>query len=419
MVAVLQAPVGATRGARELAQLLGEDETRILVQDAQWQRFLKEGVTVGLTLRRYRGTSALTLSDLGIVAQDDEQRRIYDRTLKTGHRFILPKEVMDAAQTIESKARYRLSKYGFKTSWGVFVHMDKYEDWRSENEALRASYLRLRDRIYDEWDELVARSERDYVALAIQAWQSLVERRVDVPDLNEWIGTYVSAALAGLKSRQEVYDSFSYEWQTRYVPMAAAVAQDEAEADAIRLKAAQKAMLADIRRTAEADAANTCQRLAQDLIAEIRDEIYGVMVDSLECIEKDKNGRLPKGSSRGLKNLIEKCQTVVFWQDAALEQRIANLDRIMQTDSRKRSMEELKGVLTDLGAAARATLLDLDRTPTRKSNASEVRIRVENELGELAVGTRRSARGAVDLDLGEITQISPRSRRASREPLAI
>jgi len=416
MATELQAPTGATAGARELARLLGEDETRILVQDAQWQRFLKEGVTVTLSLERYRATSALALADLGITPQNDEQRAIYDRTLVPGHRFILPKEVMSACQKVESKARYRLSKYGFKTVWGTFIHTDKYPDWREENVELQSRYYALRDEIYERWDELVERSRRDYVALAVDAWQTLMSKGAEVPYLDQWIQSYVGAAFSRLKGRQEVYDSFSYEWETKYVPMASAVATDEALADSIRLKAAQKVMLEDIRRTAEADAADTCQRLAQDLIGEIRDEIHGVILDALECIEKDENGRLPKGSSRGLKNLIEKCQTVVFWEDAALDRRISNLDRIMKTDSRKRSMTELRDALTDLGVSARATLIDLDRTPTRKSKRSDVRDRLEDQIGEIAVNSRRTAQAPLDLGIEELTV---KGRRSAREPLAV
>src|SRR5262245_6950506 len=107
--------VGASLAVRAIAAELGEDASRILVREGEWRQYLQDGLTVKLTVGRWRAKAQLTLADLGIFAENDEQAKVYERILDPGTRYLLPREVMKQAETLESKARYALEKRSFPT----------------------------------------------------------------------------------------------------------------------------------------------------------------------------------------------------------------------------------------------------------------------------------------------------------------
>lgn len=413
----IPAPLGADAAAREIAAIVGEDANNVVVRNAEWEKFLQDGLLVRLHIGRWRGKSLLSLEDLGIQPETTAQRKAFERVLTLGSRYILPRQIMKKAEGLESKARYALEKRSFRTFWGRWIHVSKYAEWREVNEQIRAEYLALAQEIQNTWEDLLEQSRQDYVILGLQTYNRLVQAgalAVSSTEREVWVREFVARSMAQVWNVERVVSSFTYAWKSEFVALAQQVATDQAAAGAIRLSQAEQLMLEDVRRTAAEQAAEGCQRLAADLIAEVREQVYKVAVDALENLRKN-DGRLGRNSSKGLNNLIEQMTSMVFWSDPALEQRIASVQRIVQTPANRRSESELNDALVSLGAEARLVLTELDRTPLRSAQS----VGISDEIGELRQTVARRA-GSNVLELGTV-EIRQGARRGDNnlEALAI
>lgn len=414
--------LGTGDAVASLAAELNEDVAKIRVRDAMWTRFANEGLTVSITVGFERFRVGLTLEELGMSPEDEKDRKALARILKPGSRSLISQDEIQALKSLEDEARGWLRKCAYRTHWGYWLHKSQYLAWREGNEPIRARFVAVAESIVARWDAIVEQAKLDYLVLAAQTYNNLLASpavragRVELPLLEEFTREFVDRSLARLpRSGEAILQKLRYDVSVDYLPLAQQVAADQAKAQQIRLDAAEAAMLADIKATEARRAAGGIAQLVGEVQEQIRGRVYQVAVDALDSLKRG-DGRLGRNTTKALKNLVEQVSTTVFWEDPDLDRRIAEIGRLVEIDSDKRSESEVREALQALGAEARITLLELDRVGERRARPD---LGITDDLGDLERVARR-ARPEVallgDLDLAEA---APRHGRGRRRAVAL
>ena len=385
---------------------LNEDAKRISVHTPQWTRFAQEGVVVELHCERERFKVALTFSDLGIEPEDDEERKSLAKVLTLGSRYLIPREWVAKGDSLDSKGRECLKRHSFKTFWGFWIHVKSYGTWSIENAEIERQYLALRDEIVERYDELCQEARVAYVGLCSQAYNRLLATPAGqagrIPGLDNreaWIADAVESMVRRQPPVSRVLAKNRYYWDVKVLPALANVAQDEATARKVRLDAAEQAMLADLRATAAREAAGGIQQFVGEVQEAIRKEVYDATVVCLDALQNSKDERLPGNNTAQLKRLIDRCSSLVFWEDPELEARVAEVAAVVEIPSAKRSASDLRSALRALGAEARIVLMELGRPPERSGRD----LGIPDDIEGLEIVSRRAVPDAIgafeDIDL--------------------
>ncbi len=386
----------------DVAIELNEDAARIGVHLPQWSRFAQEGVVVDLHCERERFRVGLTPADLGIEPDNDEERKALAKVLTLGSRYLIPKDWVKKGDSLDSKGRECLKRHSFKTFWGAWIHTKAYATWRAENDEIAAEYVALRDEIVARYDDLIREAQVAYVGLCSQAYNRLLAtpagREGRIPGLDDreaWIANAVRRMVASTPSAELAASKYRYYWDVRVLPALSNVAADEALAQRIRLDAATAAMLEDLKRTAAEEAAGGVRQFVSEVQGAIRSEVYGAVVTCLDALERSEDERLPRNNTAQLVRLVERCSSLVFWEDPDLEKRVQELSSVISVPAAKRSPDDLRGALRALGAEARLVLLELDRPPERSGRD----VGIPDDIEGLEVVARRGSTALDDLDL--------------------
>jgi hypothetical protein len=370
-----------------LSEELGD---QIYSRDAQWMRFAQEGVIVELHLERKRFRLQLTLADLGIVAEDEAEAKKLESILAPGHRYLLPKAITQAADAIDSRARENLKRYGLRTFWGRFVHKKNYLAWKEQNDAIRADYLALVDQIESGYDDLKREALEAYLGLCSQTYDKLAlspsaSRIPGFGDKTAWIAAQVDRMRGEIPTMAEIRPSFVYTHEATSLPTMAQVEQDRVDADRIRLSAAEQAMLADLEETAKARVAGGVSQFMVEVRGQVQEALYDVMSQSLRVLRSKDGQGLGRNTSVAIQKLINACEDRVFWSEGNLEDRLRQLQQMLDTPSRKRNYGEVEALLRTVGAEARLQLLALDQEVAgRIGDASDIGIPADVDgLGEV------------------------------------
>jgi hypothetical protein len=398
-------PGGVDQAVRDLADAIGEDPARIRVRDPRWATYLKEGCVVRLHVGRWRAVTTLTQADLGLTPHDEDERRAWDRVLLLGRRLLLPRDIVDRAERLESQARRLLEAHALRTCWGLFVHKDRYRAWSPQNEALRSVYLALGQEIAADWAALQRQVREDYRTLGRQNYRRLRALGIaSLPAETAWVETFVERALAGVPTPEYVAGSFTYTWEAEYLPLASQLAEEEARAEAVRagaalarrelaareeaLSAMERDLLATARRRKEQD----LDRFVADVQTDLRARIYEVCCDVLASVRR-RGGALPGNSVKQLRNLVEAVGRLKFWDDADLDREMATIRGLLAAGPRQRSPAAITNLVERLGAESRIALLELDRAPRRSGRDAGV----PDELPALRAVVRRARSTPADL----------------------
>ena len=365
----------------DMATQIGEDQKKVRLANADWTMFIQQGVLVDLHIGRYRAQVSMTLEDLGIQPATQAERDALERTINLGRRFVLPKETVMRAQEIEGRSRQWLLKNAFKTTWGYFIHVSRYQQWRTRQLEIEQEYMDLADEIERTYPQLMGIVTRDYVTLGLQVWDRLLPQRPDkdtvtVDTKRAWVGNFVRRALRSVPSAKEIQRSFSMQYGVKFIPPQAAIAADRMAAEetimAARERArlsAEAAMQADLQITQAREEVGGIQDFVADVQGQIRGAIYDSVVSALETLRDGKEGRMPRGSTVRIKNMVDMVQELVFWDDPDLQSKVSNLADLCETTAAQRDVDEVERALRELGAESRLVLLDLERIPQRSGRA--------------------------------------------------
>lgn len=377
-------PTTIEREVAEISQAIGEDAGKIRVKAVDWKRLLQDGVSVSLSVGRWRAQSKLTLADLGIDPGTPEERKAREAIINLGSRLLMPRDWIERLEKLESKGRYALEFYSLKTTLAGqklrFVRSDNYEAWAERNGALRDEYLAVASEMADRWDIMVDAMTQAYREVGQSAYRRLQQAGVDdLPGRAEWVNRYVRRVVGQIVSADEFRRSVYWSHDAEYLPLPSSLAQDEAQAAMIRAETETRIEIArltkmeqDVLLTQARKAKDDLQTAVADVQADLMGQVYDAVVDVLEAVKKGDSGKLGRNSTKQLLKTIEAVERLKFWPDESLEGKIAEIQRLVAIPSDKRPMRDVTKVLRALGAETKLVLTELDRPPSRTSKKAGI-----------------------------------------------
>lgn len=363
-----------------IAQALGIKPEEIKTRQADWVNLMKQGVLVGLHLRRWRATTTLTADHLGLTFEDQAEEEAFSKTMRLGQVYLLPKKYIDRLGSIDSAARKSVSKFSTQTYWGSFLTPESYLAWKTESDRYEAQYYEVRDEIGENWDQIVfevADAHRANAKAAYRREKAHEEMtgkssRV-VAQYTEWefVGRYVDAILEAIPSREEVIDSFSYDVDLSYIPLPSLLAEDQAKADLElersynerRQMDAERRMREEVLRNYK----NRMDELVVDhlrrMVGQLNDVLYQAANDVLSTTQN--NDRLHPRSVVQLRQAIDRVKMMNLLDYDDIEKMVNQAESILGVPADSRSTDQVVSKLQDIATVTRSTLVNLGERPSR------------------------------------------------------
>lgn len=361
---------GAARAAADnFALSVGEEPAKVGLVEPQWKDLLHACARVEIHCTAWRAETTLSLEDLAIHTDSDEEARALSAVLLLGRRLLLPKSVVDRRQTLENKFRAALYRRSFDgIYWGRLVPQHRYAEWKAEAEAIRAEYLAFAQWVYDNWEPLVEEVRYDYRVLGLQNYRRLAAAgRQPATLAEEWVPQFVTRCMAKMESKDYWLSHAKMWWDVGYIPLKSLLAEDDAKAaHEAAIQIAKTEMERDILKGAAKQFEDGLFQFVRDVKGEITDRVFNVMVDVLQGIDKNE-GELPRNSSKQLRNLVDAVMNLKFWDDQQLDEQMASIRAMLDTRPDHRDGVEITRSLRLIGAEARLVLARLDREPERRS----------------------------------------------------
>lgn len=353
-------------------------------RNAQWLQFSQDGVIVELHLERKRFKLGLTLQDIGIEPEDEAEAKKLMSILAPGHRYLLPVRILKQADAIDSLGRENLKRYGLRTFWGRFVHVKNYAAWKARNDEIRDAYYGLVDQIEAEYEDLRREALEAWVGLCNGTYDRLrlspAARRIPGFDNREaWVTARVERMQAEIPTMAEIRPSFVYRYDVTSLPSLAQIEMDRVAASEIRLSEAERLMLADLERTAAQRVAGGVEQFMIEVRSQVQTALFDVMSQSLRTLRGRGGQGLGRNTSVAIQKLIDATQDKLFWSEGNLEDRLRQLQAMLDTPARKRDYSEVEKLLRTVGAEARLALAELDQGAER----SGLDVGIPDDVSEL------------------------------------
>lgn len=115
----------------------------------------ENGVLVGITCGRARGRFSLSPKLLGIAPErwNKEAKEFYGEHVSMGRLTMVPKELEDRLNQLDTRARRILYSH---TLNGSYMPLTEFDEFKAEFEEVREEYFRTIDQVVDQWDTIRA-----------------------------------------------------------------------------------------------------------------------------------------------------------------------------------------------------------------------------------------------------------------------
>lgn len=360
----------------DLTALMGQDAADVKTLSIDWLRFMQEGVTVEIHVRRWRATTRLTSADLGLTDTTTEEQTALNELMSLGEKYLMPAEYIKAAAAIESGARQNLINHGFKTYWGVFIPASGWAAYRQSDAKFEADYYALRDKIVNNWESIKADMLTKYAMAARLAFRRTV-KLANVPAYREtmFVDALVSKVYSLLPAASDIYASYNYDRELRRIPLPALInditAEAEATAGALKAEAAALRDDAKLEYDLKRELAESVNRqketqitgFMRELVGQLQETAYNAVTDVLEAIRAN-DGTIHPRSIVQLKNMVEKVAGLNFWGDPDLAASIEKIKaEIISRPASERKAGDISARLVDIATVTRSTLVSVGCNP--------------------------------------------------------
>jgi len=194
---------------------------------------MSQGVIVKLSVSRWRATTSLTSQDLGLKFSDAESANFMKKYIQLGKQKLLPPEIIGEIDSVECRARRVLGDYSFDTVWGKFVPNTAFEDWKRENDIIRADFFEAARVLGLRYDEILRSVKVEYKNLARDVWMRLYPNDGGGPT-ESFIENFVSKVISKVPTREDIISSFKYETTYFIIPMPSIIEDNIATAQETR-----------------------------------------------------------------------------------------------------------------------------------------------------------------------------------------
>lgn len=236
------------RQINELARVMGVDPESIRIASRDWSAMMKHGVIVNIHIRRWRGVATLEEKDLGLPPDLEHNRDL----LKLGSKALLPPKLAAKIQSMEVAARNYVRTRAIPTAWGYFVPVEAFEEFIAELRERQAAYMALGNLIadtYGDWTVALLEDYRREARVAMRRNKALDQSPANVARLIseiQFIEGYVDAIAGRIPDAETIRATYDFEIDLAYIPLPSMLAEDAVLAAEVKLQEAETFLQADI-----------------------------------------------------------------------------------------------------------------------------------------------------------------------------
>ena len=380
--------VSAIEQQHEVAQRLGVDPGDVTVKkDILTTRLAREGVIVSLNIGRTRFEKLMSPEDIGInKSNDPEFAEFLASYVMMGRKRLIPVSLTGKLDGLESKARRFLKSYSFETCYGFFVPYTGYEIVKNTLNEIRQEYFAVQEEILDGYYSIRHSTETTYRDASINIYRNLMQSPHAYPDY-DWQEKFVSSIMELFPSRDDIEHSFYFNINLSFVPVTVTMEEQQIRNDLLREKADlvryhlelehQKATektraelekqrtkivreqdkqerIREINREVLQSYQQQMDGFVGSVVGQLRSMVYEACVSISSSMEK--NGHLAGASTRRITNLVGRLKALNFMNDEEVNEQIAQLETIVNTNPEHRNTGSIMKVLDQIASSNRETL---------------------------------------------------------------
>ena len=320
----------------DLGLELGIGEHLIRISDNEVLQWMQQGIVVQLHISHWRPYVSLEESDLGI--KRDATTTNY---LQLGRKKLLPPTIISKLESLEMKARSNLRARSFECPWGRFIPASTWQIWKDLNTETKTQFYAIRDELVAALPESIEQLKDIYTKMAMEAYKrSVYDNDIEVPI--EFINNFIDHCLSRIPDPEFIRNSFSYTEIYSYIPLLEQVQnviQGETEAEKEMKKAVAEEMITQKK------------EMVSDFLAEVSSSLRALVYEACTRVKEsiEKNDKLLPGSAKRLVSIMEKVNSLNFYNDIQVEKMIVDittsLDSYNTSKDVKQVAESITGVL--------------------------------------------------------------------------
>ncbi|WP_289026399.1 hypothetical protein [uncultured Flavonifractor sp.] len=293
----------------------------------------ENGVLVGISCGRARGRFSLSPKLLGLAPDrwDKECKAFYGEHVSMGRLNMVPKELEDRLNQLDTKARRILQAH---TVNGTYMPLAEFEDFKAEFEETREEYFRTIQEVVGQWDKI----RDDFIAGVRRTVETRGRRTTLKRDRERMVREIISA----IPTAREYEARAKMEVTVRAFPtIGAATAGLEPDIQGLVDKTWRDDVTANIVRSIEMN------------LGEIFSRACGIAANY------GKTGKVETRSLNALARTALRVKKMNVFANPLLEQLAATLSTVTNDDSEKAEFQ-VEEAIVDAWNYARATGISLD-----------------------------------------------------------
>jgi hypothetical protein len=340
------------------------EKVRIINNLDEWTKFMEKGIICQLHVHRWRATTKLTLSDIGVQTDDVEESAGFNDYIEAGHKLLLPASIIKQANAIEVAARQSLKRYGFKTHWGMFMPAPAFKEWRSQFDQYQNKWNELAESIVTNWSTIYSKTLEAYAVIARKAYRRIYPMNEQQYQEDIFVDNYVAKIASSFPvTGDQMLATWGMDYELSFIPLPSMIAMDKVEATRImKANEDEKYIRGEVRRKAVEERQALVSGFFGDLQSQIRNTALDAVSDVLASITR--NGNLHPRSVTQLRNLTEQLKNLNFWNDETINAVVTNVEGILATEKR-----DIEKTLTDIGIVVQSELLTINAQSQRLPRA--------------------------------------------------
>jgi hypothetical protein len=327
----------------------------VTIANGDWRAIMEAGALASLKVSRYRGVKSLTSADLGLDAQE---MRDVESIVNLGHRLLLPQEILNAFNTLETRARQVVRSSGLLTPLGLFVPARNYDELANTMAIFKGKFDELVSNLIYDLPQHRERMVREYERLAQQVLNRILNAdpyAVSYADRDRWLDEFTDRCMSHFPSEESLRSSFAFALSLQFVPLPYETQNEIPEF------ASASADLVNMRRAVLREQQETRSALVNEFLGSVQNELYSLINEALSdtLASLRKNESLNSRSVVQLKNVVKSISDLNFWGDRRIETIRDEIQALLDRPSKTRSAALATSVLEELSYQARAANIDL------------------------------------------------------------
>tara|TARA_R110000824_G_scaffold8450_3_gene38465 strand:+ start:824 stop:1909 length:1086 start_codon:yes stop_codon:yes gene_type:complete len=292
---------------------------------------MTKGIIVRLKMSRWRATAPLRFEELGLRFDDDNAFKFMKKYVQLGSEKLLPPEILNELNGIETKSRTNLKNHSFETIWGNFIPYTAFNNWEEIDNVCKEDYYEAAKKLSEKYDEIVAVVKQEYKILAADVWS---RQNPNVEPPASFIDEFVAKIIAKIPSQTDIVKSFKYDITYFTIPIPSIVAEDMAKAKDIAISSDKKEHSAQLEKEAQEKIAQKYLERKEELVDSFLEatvtsmrNYVGDLCDSvIFSLNNNSKNDINKNQVRKIQTMIKKVRLLNFHDDKEINSSLNELE---------------------------------------------------------------------------------------------